>query len=142
MVRGLRVGLVAILGAFIWTPGANAADAPRRQMYADAGKHLYLKYCSACHGQTGKGDGVVSGLMQPRPTDLTQLAKKHGGAFDAVEVMEVINGSRSYRAHGDPDMPVWGELFSDPYAEGFQRRADVQGRIMLITDYLRSIQQK
>ena len=25
-----------------------------------AGRPLYLKYCSACHGPEGKGDGVVS----------------------------------------------------------------------------------
>ena len=53
---------------------AGAAD-------ADPGRAAYLKYCSACHGADGKGDGVASSAMRPKPADLTQLANAHGGKF-------------------------------------------------------------
>ncbi len=105
-------------------------------------KAAYLKYCSACHGSTGKGDGVVSGLMRPRPTDLTQVARKNKGEFPAMELMKVIDGTTSIRAHGDPDMPVWGEVLHQETQGRLDENVRVRSQIMLITDYLRSIQAK
>jgi hypothetical protein len=46
------------------------------------------------------------------------------------------------RAHGDPAMPVWGETFRAESAWDMGRRVEVQGKLMLITDYVRSIQAK
>jgi len=106
------------------------------------GKAMYLRYCGACHGPGGKGDGVVSGLMRPRPSDLTQIAKKAGGEFPFMQTLQSIDGTKTIRAHGDPDMPVWGEIFRDQTAASVDRRAAVQGKLLLITDYLRSIQEK
>ena len=64
----------ALLGTLLLLPAmAAAGDAD------DYGKTLYGRYCSACHGASGRGDGVVSQLMRPEPADLTQLAKKAGG---------------------------------------------------------------
>jgi mono/diheme cytochrome c family protein len=100
-----------------------------------------LKYCSACHGDSGKGDGVVSGFLQPRPTDLTQIAKKAGGTFPFLRVMQEIDGTKPVRAHGDSAMPVWGESFRrDVPEEVLGRQLQVRGRLMLITEYLESIQ--
>jgi mono/diheme cytochrome c family protein len=132
------LGLVAALLLTLWFPVlARAADAP------NPAKAAYLKYCSACHGDSGKGDGVVSGFMTPRPTDLTQLAKKAGGTFPATAVMQGIDGTKSVRGHGDADMPVWGELFrrdtsiSDP-----ARDAEVRAKVQLIADYVATLQAK
>jgi mono/diheme cytochrome c family protein len=75
----------------------------------DPGQMLYLRYCGACHGPAGKGDGVAGKFMRPKPADLTGIAKAHGGAFPFDETMKVVDGRNSVRAHGDPDMPVWGE---------------------------------
>lgn len=108
----------------------------------ELGGKLYRQYCGACHGLTGEGDGVVSGLMRPMPTNLTLLAKQKGGTFPFMETMNQTNGTTAIRAHGDPDMPVWGEVLKDALRSDGQIRADVQGRTMLIVKYIESLQKK
>jgi mono/diheme cytochrome c family protein len=129
---------VALLAALLALgTGARAgraaeADSPNRAMY--------LRYCGACHGPDGRGDGLAGTFMQPKPTDLTQIAKGNGGQFPFQHVMDVIDGRNTVRAHGDPQMPVWGEVFYDSATWDMARRAEVRGKILLITEYLRSIQ--
>ncbi len=135
-VRHMRMGLL-VLGGFL--AGAATAYAAEPET---PGKWLYLKYCSACHGTEGRGDGVASGFMRPKPTDLTQIAKNAGGEFPFVPTMQAIDGTKTIRAHGDANMPVWGEMFRPEPSAPMERRVEVQGKLMLITDYLRSIQQK
>lgn len=106
----------------------------------DPRKSMYLQYCGACHGSEGKGDGVVSGFMTPRPTDLTQIAQKNGGQFPFYRIFRVIDGRESMRAHGDPDMPVWGGLFARDAGGSMEKETIVRGKLMLITEYLESIQ--
>ena len=33
------------------------------------GKALYQSYCSPCHGEKGKGDGVAGGALSPKPAN-------------------------------------------------------------------------
>ena len=106
------------------------------------GQQLYRQYCGACHGLTAEGDGVVSGFMNPRPTDLTIAARQHQGDYPFKKVMDQTDGTTKVRAHGDPDMPVWGEVLHEPTHQDAVRRADVQGRTFLIVKYLESIQKK
>ncbi len=103
---------------------------------------MYLKYCGACHGESGKGDGVVSGFLRPRPTDLTQIAKQAGGVYSSARVMQLIDGTKTVRAHGDPDMPVWGEVFRQQSNVSLTRRVEAQGKLLLIAEYLGKIQEK
>jgi mono/diheme cytochrome c family protein len=109
---------------------------------ADQAKAAYLRYCSACHGEGGKGDGVVSGFMRPQPTDLTVLAKKNNGQLPSGHLMRVIDGRETVRAHGDPNMPVWGEILKEEAGASIAKEAVVRGKLVLIVDYLASIQQK
>lgn len=106
------------------------------------GHDLYRQYCGACHGLTGEGDGVVSGLMQPPPPNLTRIASTNGGNFPFKRVMDQTDGTVALRAHGDPDMPVWGEVLAEPTHQDGMRRADVQGRVFLIVKHVESIQKK
>ena len=108
----------------------------------DTDRQLYLRYCGACHGPAGKGDGIAGTVMRPKPTDLTQIAKQNHGDFPFPRVVDVIDGRNTLRAHGDPNMPVWGEIFEEQAGWDAARRIEARGRIMLITDYLRSIQEK
>ncbi len=107
-----------------------------------ANRELYLRHCGACHGPGGKGDGIAGSFMRTPPTDLTQLAKKSGGTFPFIHVMETIDGRNTVRAHGDPDMPVWGEVFAERGGPDSARRLETRGKLLVITDYLRSIQAK
>ena len=72
---------------------------------------MYLQYCGSCHGRSGKGDGPVSRDLKVKVPDLTSLAKHHKGIYPLDDVMATIDGRRLVRAHGDREMPVWGEKF-------------------------------
>lgn len=37
------------------------------------GQQLYAGFCSACHGLSGKGDGVAGAYMNPKPRDFSKL---------------------------------------------------------------------
>jgi len=114
---------------------ASAAEAP-------PGRAVYLQFCGACHGPNAKGDGVAGSLMTRKPTDLTTLAQRNGGTFDVMRVLRYIDGTEEVRAHGDPDMPVWGEIFRQQAAWDQTRRGEVRGKLLLITEYLQTIQVK
>jgi mono/diheme cytochrome c family protein len=130
-----RMTAVLLLAVAVESPcHATEAEEPNRA--------LYLRYCGACHGPEGRGDGVAGTFYRTKPTDLTQIAKKNHGEFPFKRTMEIIDGRATVRAHGDPEMPVWGDVFSDQAGSDMTRRADARGKVMLITDYIRSIQQK
>ena len=133
----LKVGglLVAVLLAWLPTPVQAAAK-------QDAGKMAYLRYCSACHGEDAKGDGVVSGFLRPKPTDLTFIAKRNGGKFPFMKILHAIDGTTSIAAHGKGDMPVWGEVLKEEAPAASAGEAAVRGKLTLITSYLQSIQRK
>jgi mono/diheme cytochrome c family protein len=105
-------------------------------------KAMYLRYCGACHGPDGKGDGIAGTFMRPKPSDLTRIAARNDGEFSFTRVMRYIDGTQDVRAHGSPDMPVWGEIFRRQADWSLARHAEVQGTLMMITDYLRSIQEQ
>lgn len=131
-MRHLITLLVTIGIALAHTAGAADTATPARAMY--------LRYCGACHGPEGKGDGIAGSFMRPKPADLTQIAKRNGGSFPFMKVMRYVDGTEEMRAHGDPDMPVWGEVFRDEAGGDMSRRAEVRGKLLLVTEYLQSIQ--
>jgi mono/diheme cytochrome c family protein len=133
--RTMRRTLIACLFVCLGGFGAHAADDAR-------GKETYVRYCGACHGPEGKGDGIAGTYMQPKPIDLTQIAKKNKGEFPIVHVMQTIDGRTTVRAHGDPQMPVWGEIFTDQANSLTSRQNEVRAKVMAITDYIRSIQEE
>lgn len=130
----LSFASTAAVVVLVCAAAASAAD--------PQGQAAYRRYCSACHGPDGKGDGVVSGLMNPRPTDLTQLAQQHGGQFPTLQVMESIDGRKPIAAHGDTGMPVWGEVFDKDRGQVMAAEAQTRGKVHEITMYLQSIQVK
>ena len=49
--------------------------------------------------------------VPPRPADLTQFTRKHGGGpFPAKDFEDKLNGLGMSLAHGSSDMPVWGPI--------------------------------
>ncbi len=79
---------------------------------AAAGEAIYIRYCAACHGKSLKGDGPVAAGLVKKPINLTELAKNNGGTFPYEKTAAAIDGRQTTRMHGNPDMPVWGEIFS------------------------------
>jgi mono/diheme cytochrome c family protein len=127
-----RVALLVWLAAIMGSPPAHAAD-------GNPGRRAYFQYCSACHGEDGRGDGVVAQHMCPKPADLTHLAARHGGSFPDDAVRASIDGRSAIAAHGTPRMPVWGRLFAQEHTPE-QGEAHVRSQVQIIVDHLRSIQ--
>jgi mono/diheme cytochrome c family protein len=85
--------------------------APARPTASIAGKDLFHEYCAVCHGMDGKGAGPAAEALKKSPTDLTQLARRHGGRFPETAVLATLKGEASITAHGSGEMPVWGAVF-------------------------------
>ncbi len=119
---------------------AWAADRPARDSAAaTAGMATFKTYCSSCHGREARGDGPLAGELRFAPPDLTRLAKRNGGTFDAAKVAKTIDGRQPPKGHGGPDMPVWGDAFLQS-REGYDA-AKVKQKIDEIVQYLASLQE-
>jgi hypothetical protein len=105
----------------------------------------YELSCMPCHGIDGHGDGPRAKSMRTVPPDLTKIAKSHGGVFPTKKVTEIIDGRATVAAHGQREMPVWGDRYRVRVDESertatIERRADTQ--ISALVQYLRTIQEK
>jgi mono/diheme cytochrome c family protein len=97
MVRGIAAGLAVAFAVAMSTAGYAAQAKPaqgakpvanpkalKNPVAADAasiaaGQALYAKYCRACHGQAGKGDGpAAAALKDVKPADLTDATWTNG----------------------------------------------------------------
>jgi mono/diheme cytochrome c family protein len=118
---------------------AESPDADASELFAESGRALYVRYCSACHGSAGRGDGPVAAELRTTPADLTRIAARNDGVFPAAEVARTIDGRDDVRAHGTREMPVWGRRFGKDLDESAAEEV-VRGNISVLVDYLRSIQ--
>ena len=98
MARGIVAGL-AVVGVMALgvvghaaqakpakpTTSPAAAKAMKNPVAADAasveaGKAVFAKYCRACHGTEGKGDGPGAAMLKDvKPANLTDAKWDHGG---------------------------------------------------------------
>jgi mono/diheme cytochrome c family protein len=92
------------------------------------GAVLYHTHCASCHGESGRGDGMVGAALRTPPADLTVLTQKNGGVFPEAQVRDFIDGTRDVTAHGLRAMPVWGM--------NFQSRETIRK----IVEYIRELQ--
>lgn len=104
------------------------------------GRYQYQGNCQNCHGPLGKGDGVVADILLVQPPDLTRIAARNGGVFPFWTVYEIIAGEKPLRAHQFSGMPIWAERFETE--EQTRAQAPAYIRILLLTHYLESIQEK
>jgi mono/diheme cytochrome c family protein len=125
------IGLLAA-PAFAWS--AETPEAAR----AAKGKITYGRYCVACHGAAGRGDGSLAGDLRVPVPDLTTLATRSGGTFPAGRVGAIIAGGEVVRGHGTNDMPAWGDAFKK--TQGTDEKT-VQAAVRNLTAYLKSLQQ-
>ena len=88
---------------------------PADKASLEQGGALYRTYCSACHGERGRGDGPAGAGLTPRPTDLTHKA---GHERDGELAWKIGNGR--------PPMPAWKGVLTET-------------QIWHVVNYLRSI---
>ena len=101
------------------------------------GHDNYVAYCAVCHGVDGTGNGPAAPAMKVPVPDLTTIAKRSGGKFDATGVEYIIRGTgktTATPAHGVEDMPIWGDAFRNE-----DKGINVL-RIRNLARYLQSIQ--
>ena len=139
----MLAGLFSILFVGACSPGepegAESVDAT-----PETGLQLFSHYCASCHGALGLGDGPVARSLNPPPADLTTLAQRNDGVFDAQAVLSTIDGRREVIAHGPRDMPVWGVVFASEHAGAGTLHAQQHAALLskLLTDYVESLQKE
>lgn len=93
------LGAAALLmAAIVW---ARAED-------VDRGQTEYAENCAGCHGADARGAGPQSDKLKTKPSDLTLLAKRNRGTFDAAAVYQMIDGRNARASHHSAEMPIWG----------------------------------
>jgi mono/diheme cytochrome c family protein len=132
-------------GAVLLGQRAGASKEPQQKKMEKApithsnpasGREMYMDYCAACHGATGKGDGPAVEFLKTPPQDLTTMAERNNGKFPADHFAALLRFGTESRAHGTSDMPIWGPLFTK------HGKDIVELRIANLRSYVESIQQK
>ena len=131
MVFGVGAALVAAFGA-------SAFEAVTLADYS--GEEIFMKYCAACHGESGRGDGPVAAGLAATVPDLTAISRHYGG-FPTQVVRDTIDGRGArINAHGTRTMPVWGyEFWIEEGGDAVAQR-EMKVVITKLVDYIRSIQ--
>jgi mono/diheme cytochrome c family protein len=133
--RTVVVGLAAAL-----VSGIGAAQFEAVSLADYSGEEIFLNYCSACHGESGRGDGPVARSLATVVPDLTAISRRYG-EFQAMRIAETIDG-RGPRidAHGTRTMPVWGYEFWIEEGGDVVAQREMKQVIARLVDYIRSIQ--
>jgi mono/diheme cytochrome c family protein len=132
--RGIVI-VLTVLAALGLAAGLAAAQDPEM---IGRGRVTFRVYCQNCHGQTAKGNGHLAELMKLPPSDLTQISIRNGGTFPADRMLRIIDGREEVLAHGEREMPIWGQAF----LERSGNEADARWKIQQLIQFLESIQEK
>ena len=133
--------VIAVI-AFMLLPGAIVhakADDPH------LGILEYEISCLPCHGINGHGDGPRAKTLKIVPADLTQIAKNNKGEFPYKKVADMIDGRATVSAHGQREMPVWGDRYrasaqTNETAAWIDQR--VRQQIAALAKYISTLQEK
>ncbi|MDF1707455.1 MAG: c-type cytochrome [Paracoccaceae bacterium] len=72
------------------------------------GQIVFDQNCALCHGDSGRGDGLLAAKLQPAPPDLTRITFREKDVFPRTRVLSVIDGYT--RQAPDEAMPEFGLL--------------------------------
>ena len=145
----MRVIKFVTMFLILWAPALAAAQqttikrVPPKRTSETSGQEMYVAYCAACHGRSGKGDGPAVPALKIPPANLTTLAARNGGQFPEVRVMDSIKVGPSIPAHGSQEMPIWGNIFSSMNGSSpASTQGEVQVRAHNLMEYIKTLQVK
>lgn len=77
------------------------------------GKKVYQANCQTCHGQTGRGDGILSNILSPKPTNfLNDTLMKRISPFQVYNTIRLgISGTGMPAFDTLKDVSVWNTAF-------------------------------
>jgi mono/diheme cytochrome c family protein len=111
---GARVRLVVLMASWCvaTTGSARAAQDVGTEAQREAGKQIYAKNCSQCHGEKGDGEGYAAPHLRPKPRNFTtgkfKIRTTPNGALPThQDLVNVIRRGMPYTS-----MPAWPN-FSD-----------------------------
>ena len=131
--------MFGITRAIVLVAAAMAGAALGSTVTTESGSALFRSYCASCHGMAAKGDGPLAANLRVAPADLTRIAKRNHGKYDAEKVHRAIDGRDAKEIHGGSDMPVWGDAFKRA-GEGYDE-AKVKERIDALVDHIATLQE-
>ena len=137
--RFFRIVAAGYLAATTVFASAQTAWADKARVLAD-GKEDYVLHCGPCHGPQGRGDGSMAALLVKPPTDLTQIAKRNGGAFPFWKVYEIVAGRSETAGHQSFQMPQFWERFRGEQGKPGYDLPHI--RILLLTHYVEDLQER
>ncbi len=130
--------ILALTGALAAQEKPKIIMQPPQTISPVDGPAMFQEYCASCHGKQARGDGPAAAALKTVPADLTRISARNGGTFPVVKVRRYIEGLDEIAAHGNRDMPIWGQVLRGPAND----RAAVQIRVENLTKYIESLQQK
>ena len=157
-LRPLTAATLALCAAMLTLTAAPPASAqgaisrpgtalsPRDIGTRDFGRREFERSCASCHGDVGKGDGPLAGLLKKNPPDLTSLSRNNQGVFPFQRLYQVIEGE-DLPARGSREMPIWGQEYrledGQYYFDSitpYDARAQVRARILSLLEYINRLQ--
>ena len=129
-----------VVGITVTARASGDESHAARQASGVDGRTVFKTYCASCHGESGRGTGAVAVFLRRPPADLTQIAKRNKGVFPADRVYQQIDGRQVVKAHGDSQMPVWGDAFSKTTTGADE--ASIKAKIQALVKHLESIQER
>ena len=105
-----------------------------------SGQETFMRFCAACHGESGQGDGPVSEGLPIAVPDLTGLQKRRGDNFPEDVLRKIIDGQETVVVHGTRFMPVWGYEFWVEEGADDAAKERVEVIVDNLIEYLRSLQ--
>jgi mono/diheme cytochrome c family protein len=111
--RGCLALFIALVSAAPAGPVRAQTPEVGTEAQRNAGKQLYAKYCSQCHGDKGDGEGYATSHLRPRPRDFTSGMYKvrttpNGALPTHQDLVNIIRRGMPYTS-----MPAWPALTDD-----------------------------
>lgn len=132
----MRRPSLSLLAALLLAAACERPHEPN----ASSGALLYANHCASCHGERAEGDGPLRDLLRVDVPNLRNLSIRNAGRFPEERVRALLEGEDRVQAHGDGEMPVWGNTFGRGRHGSGVEPEESAVRADAVVEYLREVQ--